>query len=76
MRDAISQPAKKVLTVVKLSLCLPGTPAAVNTEHHEHPDNLSQDLADLDGEEQMEVHEANPAMLEPCELTSNTQPRS
>ena len=47
-----------------------------NTDHHEHPANASQDLADLSGEEQMEVHEPNPTMLEPCGLTSNTQPRS
>ena len=76
MGDAISQTAKKVLEVVKPSLSLPGTPEVVNTEHQEHPDNPSQDLADLGGEEQMEVHEADPTMLEPCELTSNTQPRS
>ena len=47
-----------------------------NTDHHEHPAIASQDLADLGGEEQMEVHEPNPAMLEPCELTTNTQPHS
>ena len=49
MGDAISQTAKKVLEVVKLSLSLPGTPEVVNTEHQEHPDNPSQDLADLGG---------------------------
>ena len=76
MGDAISQTAKKVLAVVKLSLSLPGTPGMANTDHHEHPANASQDLSDLGGEEQMEVHEPNPSMLEPCELTSNTQPRS
>ena len=76
MGDAISQIAEKVVTVVKPSLSLSGIPRMANTEHHEHPANPSQNLADLGGEEQMEVHDANPTMLEPCELTSNTQLRS
>ena len=76
MGDAISQTAKKVLVVVKPSASLSSTPEVVSAEHQEHPDNPNPEFADLSGEDHMEVHKnASPVMLEPCELTNNSQSR-